>query len=225
MDDLLEKTTSLIHAGRFRKAEMVLKTAGHTEAIRQADYWAQLAQLAWLKGNEAEAEHYGAHGRTCADWDAIIHEGGFHRDAAYWLIRQAAIARRLSSVARYAASLRRANESLAAAEELFGSDTNLIGSVTMAKARLAYTQQHYAKAIDLHLTANTQLEDVAWRRNNRFHLLRASRFSTDSTPSGLGLILIEKIIKEDPSFKHRLAACVAFLTGKFGCRLYDRIAA
>lgn len=225
MEDLLEKTTSLINAGRFRQAEIELSTTNDPSAYGWADYWIQLAQLALLRGNEREAEHYAAHGRKCADWNPVVHEGGFHRDMAHWLIRQATIVRRSSSTLKYETSIRQASESLDAAEELFQGDMNLIGSITMARAKLAYAEQNYDTAIDLHLLANTQLTDPVWKRNNQFHLLRASYFSTNPTPSGLRLVLIEKITKEDPSFKHRLAARVIILTGKFGCRLYDRITA
>lgn len=225
MEALLRRTTDLINAGHFRKANIELKEAGNTQATEHADYWMQLAQLAWLKGNEAEAEHYGVHGRKCADWNAIIHEGGFHRDAAHWSIRSLTTAQRSSATLRREVSARRAKESLDAAEELFKGDANLTGSITMARAKLEYAQQNYTEAIELHLLADVQLQDLVWKRNNQFHLLRASRFSTSLTPSGLGLILTKRIVQEDPSFKHRLAACVTLLTGKFGCRLYDRIAA
>lgn len=221
--DVLESTTNLITAGHFRQAEAKLRSASNTAVVDEADYWVQLILLALLKGNEAEAEHYAVHGRQCADW-SDVHEGGFHRDMALMLIRQATVAQRSSATLRYEKCVRRAGESLDAAEELFHGDKNLIGSVTMAGARLAYAQQDYAMAIELHLQADTELEDPVWRRNNQFHLLRASRFST-LTASDLGLVLTKKITKEDPSFKHRLAARVIFLTGRFGCRLYDRIAA
>lgn len=225
MNALLETTTSLINAGRFHEAEFKLRAAVDTPAKNLAVYWVQLTQLALLKGNGVAADHCIIHAYDCADWDGVLHEGGFHRDWAHMLIRQASVARRSSSTLKQEIYIREARHCLAIADELFKDNKSLLGSVTMAKAKLEYAEQNYDAAVDLHLLADTQLTDPVWRRNNQFHLLRASQFVAHPKSSDFGWALVKKILKEDPSRKHKIAAIVTILTGKFGCWLYDRIAA